>query len=42
MEEFPPVLQEMQRLFNTELKVIESQLDSHQAPWTPGRMPQEP
>ena len=39
LEEFPPVLEKIQKL-NNELKEIENELEKYEAPWTPGRIPQ--
>jgi photosystem II stability/assembly factor-like uncharacterized protein len=38
-EEFPPVLAKLQRIAENEIPALERQLNSLNAPWTPGRMP---
>jgi hypothetical protein len=38
-EEFPPVLAKLQRIAENEIPALEKQLNSLNAPWTPGRMP---
>ena len=38
-DEFPPVLEALKRIVNTEIPAIETQLDKIGAPWTPGRLP---
>jgi hypothetical protein len=39
MEEFPPVLNEIRRIYNVDLKNLEDDLEKYNAPWTPGRVP---
>jgi len=38
-EEFPPVLEELKQIYNTDLPEIEKQLEAIGAPYTPGRIP---
>jgi len=38
-EEFPPVLQALKRIVETEVPALEAELNKINAPWTPGRMP---
>ena len=38
-EEFPPVLNQIKKLYNEDLKSLESELEKYNAPWTPGRIP---
>jgi hypothetical protein len=38
-EEFAPVLARLRTLVDTDLKIIESAMESLGAPWTPGRVP---
>jgi hypothetical protein len=40
MEEFPPVLEQLKKLFNEDIKALETELDKINAPWTPGRVPE--
>ena len=40
MEEFPPVLEKIKRINNTEIKNLEEELEKYNAPWTPGRTPE--
>jgi len=40
MEEFPPVLELLKKLFNEDIKALETELDKINAPWTPGRIPE--
>lgn len=40
MEEFPPVLEQLKKIFNEDIKGIETELDKINAPWTPGRIPE--
>lgn len=39
-EEFPPILDQLKKIAEVELKDLESQLDKLDAPWTPGRIPE--
>ncbi len=39
-EEFPPILEEVKRIYETSLPEIENKLESINAPWTPGRVPE--
>ncbi len=39
-EEFPPVLDEVKRIYNVDLKNLEDDLERYNAPWTPGRIPE--
>ncbi len=39
MDEFPPVLNELKRINNVDLKNLEDELEKNNAPWTPGRVP---
>ncbi|MDO8549028.1 MAG: glycosyl hydrolase [Ignavibacteria bacterium] len=39
LEEFPPVLDELKRIYNVDLKNLEDDLERYNAPWTPGRIP---
>jgi photosystem II stability/assembly factor-like uncharacterized protein len=39
-EEFPPVLNELKDIYEVKLPVIEKELESIGAPWTPGRIPE--
>ncbi len=39
-EEFPPVLEKLKEIYNTELPQIEKGLEEAGAPWTPGRIPE--
>jgi hypothetical protein len=39
-EEFPPVLAQLKEIANTDLKMLEGELDKLGAPWTPGRVPE--
>ncbi len=38
-EEFPPVLTELKNIYNTDIPRLEKALDTLDAPWTPGRIP---
>jgi photosystem II stability/assembly factor-like uncharacterized protein len=38
-EEFPPVLNELKKIYETDLKNLESELETSNVPWTPGRIP---
>ncbi|PKL84256.1 MAG: glycosyl hydrolase [Ignavibacteriae bacterium HGW-Ignavibacteriae-3] len=40
MEEFPPVLEQLKKIFNEDIKALETELDKINAPWTPGRIPE--
>lgn len=40
MEEFPPVHEEIKRIYNVDIKSIENELEKIKAPWTPGRLPE--
>ncbi|MBN1339885.1 MAG: hypothetical protein JXA03_11210 [Bacteroidales bacterium] len=39
-QEFPPVLEELKSIYNTELPAVETKLEDIKAPWTPGRVPE--
>ncbi len=39
MEEFPPVLEKIKTL-DTEVNLIETEMEKYEAPWTPGRLPE--
>jgi hypothetical protein len=39
MEEFPPVLEKI-KVLDAEIKSIETEMEKHEAPWTPGRIPE--
>jgi len=39
MEEFPPVLNQIKKLYNEDLKSLDAELEKYNAPWTPGRIP---
>ena len=39
MDEFPPMLEKIKQL-NTQIYVIETEMEKYQAPWTPGRIPE--
>ena len=38
-EAFAPLLAELRKIVETDLKAIEQQMESAGAPWTPGRVP---
>ena len=38
-EEFPPVLQLLKRIVETDVPALEAELNKINAPWTPGRIP---
>ena len=38
MEEFPPVMERITKVANTDIPELEKKLESLRAPWTPGRM----
>jgi len=38
-EEFPPVLNQIKKLYNSDLKNLQAELEKYNAPWTPGRIP---
>lgn len=38
-EEFPPVLNALQRIVETDIPALEAELNKMNAPWTPGRLP---
>jgi photosystem II stability/assembly factor-like uncharacterized protein len=38
-EEFPPVLEKLERMVENDIPALETQLDRIGAPWTPGRLP---
>jgi photosystem II stability/assembly factor-like uncharacterized protein len=38
-EEFPPVLNALKRIVNTDIPALEAELNKIGAPWTPGRLP---
>ncbi len=40
MEEFPPILSQVKKIYFDEILIIEQQLDKIGIPWTPGRIPQ--
>ncbi len=39
-EEFPPILEELKKISQVEIRSLESELDKIGAPWTPGRLPE--
>ncbi|MEA3477998.1 MAG: glycosyl hydrolase, partial [Bacteroidota bacterium] len=39
-DEFPPILEQLKRIKNIDLKALEDELDAAGAPWTPGRIPE--
>jgi len=39
-EEFPPILGQLRRIKNVDLKALEDELEAAGAPWTPGRIPE--
>ncbi len=39
MEELPPVIDEIKRI-DTEVNVLENEMEKYKAPWTPGRLPE--
>jgi hypothetical protein len=39
-EEFPPILDQLKKIAEVDMKELESQLDKMNAPWTPGRLPE--
>ena len=38
-EEFPPVLEEIKFIYNSEIKKLEAELEKYKVPWSPGRLP---
>jgi len=40
VEEFPPVLNEVKKIYNEEILPLEAQMENLAAPWTPGRIPE--
>ena len=40
MEEFPPVLEQLKKIYNEDIKALETELDKISAPWTQGRIPE--
>jgi hypothetical protein len=40
MEEFPPVLEQLKKIFNEDIKNLEAELDKIDAPWSTGRVPE--
>ena len=38
-EEFDPILTQLKRLLEVDLKNLEAQMEQYEAPWTPGRIP---
>lgn len=38
-EEFPPVLNQIKKLYSEDLKNLQAELEKYNAPWTPGRIP---
>jgi len=40
MEEFPPVLEQLKKLYNEDFKAIEAELEKINAPWSSGRIPE--
>ncbi len=40
MEEFPPVLEQLKKIYNEDIKAIESELEKINAPWSTGRIPE--
>lgn len=39
-EEFPPVLEQIKKIYNEDIMQLEKALDEAGAPWTPGRIPE--
>ncbi len=39
MDEFPPVLEQLKKIFNENIKALEMELDKINAPWSTGRIP---
>jgi photosystem II stability/assembly factor-like uncharacterized protein len=39
-EEFPPLLEQLKKIAEVDIKAIEAELDALGAPWTPGRIPE--
>ncbi len=39
MDKFPPVLNQIKKLYEQDLKSLESDMEKYNAPWTPGRLP---
>lgn len=39
VDEFPPVLNQIKKLYNEDMKNLEAELEKYNAPWTPGRIP---
>lgn len=39
ISEFPPVLDQIKKLYNEDIKQLEDDLEKYNAPWTPGRVP---
>ena len=40
MEEFPPVLEQIKKIYNEDIKGIEAELEQINAPWSTGRIPE--
>jgi photosystem II stability/assembly factor-like uncharacterized protein len=40
VSEFPPVLERIKSIYNVDLKILQSDLEKFNAPWTPGRIPE--
>ncbi len=38
-EEFPPILNALKRIVETDIPALEAELNKIDAPWTPGRLP---
>ncbi|HSD62362.1 MAG TPA: hypothetical protein VLB50_01150, partial [Ignavibacteriaceae bacterium] len=39
LDKFPPVLEQLKNLYDTDLKSLEDDMEKYDAPWTPGRIP---
>lgn len=40
MEEFPPILEQLKKIYNEDIKAIEGDLEKINAPWSTGRIPE--
>jgi photosystem II stability/assembly factor-like uncharacterized protein len=40
MEEFPPILEKVKKIYYEDIKKLEAELERNNAPWTPGRIPE--
>ncbi len=40
MEEFPPLLEKVKKIYNEDIKNLESEVEKYSVPWTPGRIPE--